>query len=309
MIQTFEAFSSAYQTHLFPQQNGPQSIAQQLANHFAVPRKRHLDGLIQSGADALAFLQGKHPEQGEQFANYVGEELQTKAALIQGITDYVWKSSPDHNLYDTKPFVDTRMKVNAVVTEVQGDTPDSKLYLNQLFPAVCAKLGIPPFKVALHAASYRAKYGLLKYERLIKWVTQHQNNPSLPIYRAVSHAFTPDNIASNAKSYEGIGIYWSHDPDTALAYDAPDGHSNSVVLQAEVAWSDVAWNQTLYKSAYALSHEHETELLAAATPCITGVGLPTSASGIGMMQQLKMKHLVKHQHYWTPITPTYVTVA
>jgi len=55
--------------------------------------------------------------------------------------------------------------------------------------------------------------------------------------------------------FGGVGVYWAWDEKKAEAYMGRGGHE--ITLHGKVSVENVDWEETLYKSAYGLSEEHE----------------------------------------------------
>lgn len=256
MIKSFEAFNGSYQSHLFPDKNGPKTVGQQFVNHFIVNKKNHLEGLVKSGSDAVKFFDGTLTSQCMDFVKtYV--ENESNSYILSKVYKYLLDNNKDFSILNN-------------VNIVKSSSLD---YLQK----VCDAADICPFKVVVNYLTYKNQND---YRTIQDFFNENKHKPDIKLYRCVALEKDPYWIAHTASKYSGVGIYWTYNPVSAQPYLSKDASNDSIILEANVAWSDIAWNKTMHRSLYDMSYEHEVVLEKLATPEVQRICLNNTFTDI-----------------------------
>ena len=87
----------------------------------------------------------------------------------------------------------------------------------------------------------------------------------LKIYRAIT---LPQNL-EKLDNYSGVGVYWTYDKEKAEAYWSE--HDREFILEGLVYSNGINWDETVYKSIYAMGEEKEILLYDDASVMLTSV--------------------------------------
>jgi hypothetical protein len=89
----------------------------------------------------------------------------------------------------------------------------------------------------------------------------------IDIWRAI--AYKTEDLSKIKSKYDGVGVYWSWEEDTAESYHA-EFIGYDIVLHGKATTESIDWKNTLYKNVYTLKFEKEILLKDNSSVMIVG---------------------------------------